>query len=60
MTSAVIRRSEICCWVLMAEGHIQISRGVPVLVNMAFGQTIRNGSNSWGDAPGYGENGLRP
>jgi hypothetical protein len=29
-------------------------------VNMAFGQTIRYGPNSCGDAPGYGEYGLRP
>ncbi len=29
-------------------------------LNMAFGQTIHYGPNSWGDAPGYHDYGLRP
>ncbi len=29
-------------------------------VHMAFGQTIRYGPNSRGEAPGYGAYGLRP
>ena len=42
----------------LAEGH---SYMIPLIeMNMAFGQTRRYVLNSWGDAPGYGENGLRP
>ncbi|MFM7074039.1 MAG: hypothetical protein ACKO38_19810, partial [Planctomycetota bacterium] len=37
----------------LAEGHVH--NALPFAVNMAFGQTIRDGPNSWGDAPGYGE-----
>jgi hypothetical protein len=39
---------------VLAEGHIHI--GTVDDVNMAFGQTIPDAPNSWGGAPGYGEN----
>jgi hypothetical protein len=39
---------------VLAEGHIHI--GTVDDVNMAFGQSIPDAPNSWGDAPGYGEN----
>jgi hypothetical protein len=32
----------------LAEGHVH--GALPFAVNMAFGQTIRDGPNSWGDA----------
>jgi hypothetical protein len=42
----------------MAVGHVHDA--LPFAVNMAFGQMIRDDTNSWGVAPGYGEHGLRP